>query len=121
MYNKFKKTNMLHSVFIKFKTLRNKIFGLIGKSKQYYFGKLENTLDKENHNSKLFLKTSKQLLKLGKTQQNIPTLVLNNDTAETDLQKANTLNNYFSSQSVVDDKNKCLPRPNGPARLHRFS
>ena len=94
----------------KFKTLRNKIIGLIRKSKQDYFDKLENTLNNENLNSKLFWKTSKQLLKLGKTQQNIPTLVLNNETAETDLQKANMLNNYFSSQSVVDDKNNCMTR-----------
>ena len=30
---------------------------------------------------------------------------------KTDLQKANMLNKYFSSQSVVDDNNKTLPRP----------
>ena len=101
---------MLH-FWNKFKTLPNKIIGLIRKSKQDYFDKLENTLNNENLNSKLFWKTSKQLLKLGKTQQNIPTLVLNNETAETGLQKANMLNNHFSSQSVVDDKNKCLPHP----------
>ena len=63
----------------------------------------------ENLNSKLFWKTSKQLLGLDKTSQTIPSLSLNNEYAETDLQKAHMLNNYFSSQSVVDDKDKSLP------------
>ena len=39
------------------------------------------------------------------------TLSLNNEYAETDLQKANMLNKYFSSQSVVDDNNKSMPPP----------
>ena len=65
----------------------------------------------ENLNSKLFWKTSKQLLGLDKTSQTIPSLSLINEYAETDLQKAQMLNNYFSSQSVVDDKDKSLPPP----------
>ena len=65
----------------------------------------------ENLNSKLFWKTSKQLLGLDKTSQTIPSLSLNNEYAETDLQEAQMLNNYFSSQSVVDDKDKSLPPP----------
>ena len=64
----------------------------------------------DNLNAKLFWKTSKQLLGLGKTTNNTPTLSLNNEYAETDLQKANMLNKYFSSQSIVDDNNKSLPQ-----------
>ena len=110
LYNKFKQTNMLH-VWNKFKITRNKVIGLIRKSKRDYFDKLEYQLNNENLNSKLFWKTSKQLLKLEKSQQNIPTLILDNEIAETDLQKANMLNKYFSSQSTVDDNNKNLPLP----------
>ena len=36
---------------------------------------------------------------------------MNNEYAETSIQKANMLNNYFSSQATVDDSNKSLPQP----------
>ena len=94
-----------------FKVLRNNVINLIRKSKQNYFDKLENNINNENLHSKLFWKTSKQLLGLGKNSQSIPALNLNNEHAETDYQKANMLSNYFSSQSVVDDKNKIFPPP----------
>ena len=61
-------------------------------------------------NSKLFWKTSKQLLKLDKKSQSIPTLVFNNEYAEDDLRKANMLNNYFALQSSVNDNNSLLPQ-----------
>ena len=35
---------------------------------------------------------------------------MNNEYAETSIQKANMLN-YFSSQATVDDSNKSLPKP----------
>ena len=68
-------------------------------------------LTSENPNSKLLWKTSKQLLKIGKISQNVPTLKLNDEFAETDLQKAEMLNKYFASQSYVNDDNKVLPQP----------
>ena len=110
VYNKFKKTNNMY-FWNQFKVIRNNVIDLIRKSKQNYFDKLENIFSNENLNSKLFWKTSKQLLGLGKTSKNIPTLSLNDEYAETDYQKANMLNNYFSSQSVVNDNNKSLPPP----------
>ena len=110
LYNKFKKSNSIH-FWNQFKILRNKTTDLIRKSKQDYFDKLENILTHGNFNSKQFWKTSKQLLKLGKSSQSIPTLYHNNKYAETELQKANMLNDYFSSQAVVNDANKTLPPP----------
>ena len=80
------KTKSLH-IWNRFKTLRNRVIELIRRSKQDYFDKLENTLTDASPNSKVFWKTSKQLLKLQKTSQSIPTLTLNNEYAETDLQK----------------------------------
>ena len=103
-YNKFMKTKSLH-IWNQFKTLRNGVIELIRRSKQDYFDKLENTLTDASPNSKVFWKMSKQLLTLQKTSQSIPTLTLNNEYAETDLQKADMLNKYFASQSVVDDRN----------------
>ena len=110
VYNKFKKTNNVY-FWNQFKVIRNNVIDLIRKSKQNYFDKLKNIFSNENLNSKLFWKTSKQLLGLGKTSKNMPTLSLNDEYAETDYQKANMLNNYFSSQSVVNDNNKSLPPP----------
>ena len=56
--------------------------------------KLETTLNGEKPSSKLFWNTSKQILKLNKSTQSVPTLIYNNETAETDLEKANMPNNY---------------------------
>ena len=73
--------------------------------------KLEDILSKENLNSKLIWKTSKQILGVSKTSHTIPTLKLDNKFAENNADKANMLNEYFSSQSVVNDINKTLPPP----------
>ena len=93
-----------------YKQLRNTVTKEIRKSKQEYFDKLETLINTENTKSKLFWKTSKQILKLDKSSHNVPHLALNNEYAETDLQKANMLNKYFVSQSVVSDENKTLPQ-----------
>ena len=78
-------------------------------SKTNYFDKLEDILSKENVNSKLFWKPSKQILGVSKTSHSIPTLKLDNKFAENNADKANMLNEYFSSQFVVNDINKTLP------------
>ena len=65
----------------------------IWKSKKEYFDKLE-LLSNESASSKIFLKSSKQILNLDKTSTNIPTLISNDDIAEDDYQKSNMLNNY---------------------------
>ena len=48
-------------------------------------------------------------LNLGKSSNSIPTLKLNNEYAEDDIQKANMLNAFFISQAAVNDDNKQLP------------
>ena len=35
---------------------------------------------------------------------------MNNECAKTDIQKTNMLNNYFASQSTLDDDNRPLPQ-----------
>ena len=109
-HKKLKKNANIH-YWDKYKILRNTTINEIRRSKKDYYDKLEDMLTSENPNSKLFWKTSKQLLKIGKISQNVPTLKLNDEFAETDLQKAEMLNKYFASQSYVNDDNKVLPQP----------
>ena len=107
-YRKFKRTANV-SFLEKYKDIRSKIVLEIRKSKRDYFNKLDTVLSTETANTKLFWKTAKQVLKLKKSSSDIPTLVMNNEHAESDLQKANTLYNFYTSQTIVDDSNKTLP------------
>ena len=66
-------------------------------------------MSSENTDTKLFWKTSKQLLNLNKSSGSIPYPKLNSTIAENDKQKAELLNHYFTSQTMVDDANKELP------------
>ena len=93
----------------RYKVIRNKIVSEIRKSEKEYFDNLDNLLS-TNTNSKLFWKTTKQVLKLGKSSTSIPTLFMNNEFAENNLQKANMLNAYFTSQTFVEDDNRPLPQ-----------
>ena len=107
-FRKFKRTtNPLHLEH--YKTLRNKVVSEIRKSKKDYFDKLDNLLSSETTDSKLFWKTSKQMLNIGKSNHDIPMLFMNNKCAETDIQKANMLNNYYASQATLDNDNRPLP------------
>ena len=49
------------------------------------------------------------MLNIGKSNHDIPMLFMNNECAETDIQKANMLNNYFASQATLDDDIRPLP------------
>ena len=80
----------------------------IRNCKKNYFDKLDRLLTKTT-NLKLFWKTAKQVLNLGKSSNSIPTLKLKNEYAEDDIQKANMLNAFFISQAAVNDDNKRLP------------
>ena len=97
-----------------YKLIRNQITTDIRKSKTEYFEKVDKLLSSNNCNTKTFWKLSKQVLNL-KLSSTIPTLVTNNNYAETDFHKANMLNEYFASQTVVNDNNKQLP-PLAPAQ-----
>ena len=55
--------------------------------------------------------TTKIVSEGGKTPTSVPPLKCNNIYAENDYDKAEMLNMYFASQSVIDDSNKTLPIP----------
>ena len=80
----------------------------IRKSKKDYFDKLDGLLSTETTNSKLFWKTAKQVMNIGKSAFNIPTLIMHNEHAEDSSYKANMMNTYFASQTMVDDPTKSL-------------
>ena len=88
---------------------QNRVVTEIRNSKKNYFDKLDILLSTNTTNSKLFWKTAKQVLNLGKSSNSIPTIKLNNEYAEDDIQKANMLNAFFISQAAVNDDNKQLP------------
>ena len=73
----------------RYKILRNRIVTEIRKSKKDYFDKLDGLLSTETTNSKLFWKTAKQVLNIGKSAFNIPTLIMHNEHAEDSSHKAN--------------------------------
>ena len=107
-YKKYKKTINNH-YWEKYKHFRNNCVSEIREAKKSYYDNLERLLSTENLNSKLFWKTSKQVLNLGKNKTNIPTLIFNGEHADGDTEKANMLNDYFSSQTLINDQNKHLP------------
>ncbi|MCG7875096.1 MAG: reverse transcriptase family protein [Candidatus Thiodiazotropha endolucinida] len=107
-FRQFKRTENIY-YWNKYKTIRNKVVNEIKKSKKYYFDKLDRTLSNKDTDPKIFWKTSKAILNFGKTSFTIPALRMNHDIAENDIQKAEMLNSYFSSQTFVDDAHKSLP------------
>ena len=82
----------------------------IRQAKINYYDKLERQLSTVNPGSRLFWKTSKQLLNIDRRSASIPTLSFNGEYAEDDDQKANMLNSYFSMQTVINDQNKYPPQ-----------
>ena len=112
LHRKAKKNND-QFLWQKFKKTRNTVINEIRKSKQNYYNKLTEELNaKKPLNMKSFWKISKQLLKLDISSSSVPLLHVDGKILETDLEKATALNNYFASQSTVDDANRTLPPTN---------
>ena len=106
-FRQYRRTNDMR-FWIRYKTVRNTVVNEIRKSKKEYYEKLDPLLSSDNCDPKDFWKTSKQILNLQSTT-NIPTLIMNQEYAENDLQKANMLNAFFTAQTTLNDTNKPLP------------
>ncbi|MEW8548206.1 MAG: reverse transcriptase family protein [Candidatus Thiodiazotropha sp.] len=101
----------------KFKQKRNSVTAIIRQAKKDYNDKLANELRQNQHNSKLWYKVSAEFLKTSPHSNSIPYLESDNKLAETDIEKAEVLNQYFASQSTINDINSSLPDldlPNHP-------
>ena len=109
-YRKFKKLKQNHH-WTKNKSQRNTVISELRKSKQEYFENLDRELSSDDCNSKTFWKPSKLIFNNGKTSTSVPPFKCNNIYAENDYDKAEMLNMYFASKSVIDDSNKTLPIP----------
>ena len=94
IFRQFKKTK-LDYFWGKYKLTRNKVVKEIRNLKQEYFDKLDRLLSSDNHEPKLFWKTSKQVLNLKKSSNAIPTLKMNNEFVVSDQQKVEMLNLFF--------------------------
>ncbi len=111
LYRKAKRMNNVTN-WNKFRTKRNLVINEIKKAKQKYNDDLALKLKSNDTDIKLFWKISKQLLNLNNTQRSLPTLEYNGLSYETDCDKASVLNDYFITQSTVDDTHTDpLPQP----------
>ncbi len=92
----------------KFRKLRNEVTSLIRKSKFEYKHKLIIKINENNVTAKTWFKLAKQITSKHSSSQ-IPPLIVNGIEASTDIDKTETLNDYFCQQSSIDDINQQLP------------
>ena len=101
----------------KYKHIRNKVNNLKKHAKEKFYNNLEISLsDFHNNDKKKFWHIIRHFVKSNNTSGNIPPLVIDsaghqNVYCFTDEEKAECLNNYFTSISNVDDSNTQLPFP----------
>ncbi|MEW8546463.1 MAG: reverse transcriptase family protein, partial [Candidatus Thiodiazotropha sp.] len=96
-------------IWRKFRKLRNKIVKEIRSSKVNYENRISNLLKTNTQDTRTWWKLSKQVLKLDKKEDTIPSLYYNNNTYEDDADKAEIFNDYFISQSQLNDSGVTLP------------
>ena len=106
LHRKAKLSNTTEN-WTKFRQKRNEVVSAIRKSKVKYYEKISDQL-KQNKGAKTWWRTAKKAMG-GNMANSIPPLHYNNILAESDLDKAEVLNEYFTSQSSLNDRNKQLP------------
>lgn len=99
----------------KYKHLRNKVNNLKKHAKEQFYNNLEDSVIEMNDtNPRQYWKLVKHFMKSNRGAEIIPPLKTTLDSGEeifsfTDLQKANTLNDYFVSMSTLNDDTTSLP------------
>ena len=96
------------TAWAKFRQARNNVTREIRRSKHEHQNKLIEQINSTNTSAKQWFKLAKRLTNNHNDTQ-IPTLLDNNIEANTNTDKAELLNSYFSKQSTVDDKDHPLP------------
>lgn len=107
MHKKAKSLNN-ETAWVTFRQFRNEVTKQIRKAKSEYQNKLIDKMKSSNTNTKTWFKLAKQINNKQK-HSTIPTLLHNGSTANTEQEKAELLNNFFCSQSSLDDSNHPLP------------
>lgn len=107
LYDKYKKSNNIND-FNNYKHLRNQVTREVRKSKKFETDKLSEKLENPNIGAKDWWKTLKQFIK---PEQNstIPPLHKDGVIYTDDNDKANNLNDFFVSQTVLDESSTTLP------------
>ncbi|MCG8095193.1 MAG: hypothetical protein JAZ17_16505 [Candidatus Thiodiazotropha endolucinida] len=98
--------------WLKFKQMRNKVNNLKKHAKEKFYNNLEISLsDFQNNDKKKFWQVIRHFVKNNSNSGNIPPLLNSgqNVYCVTDSEKAECLNNYFSSICDLDDNNAHLP------------
>lgn len=93
----------------KFRQKRNEVVSIIRDAKKLFNDKLVNDLITNSTSSKKWFKLTKQFLTPKTDQQYIPFLETNNKIVETDPEKAEVLNTFFTEQTKLDESNANLP------------
>ena len=106
-YKKAKQSQSLHH-WEKFRLLRNKATTTLRKSKETYFNNLAQKLKNENLTSKDWWKVLKYFIS-SNTGKSIPPLLSNNSYIDSDLGKANLLNEFFQQQTQLNGANRIPP------------
>ena len=108
-YRKAKRSN-LPQHWLKFKRLRNEGISLIRQSKQNYLEHLSSKLRTGSLTSRDWWKTLKSFMKPTTSTSLPPLLDASTDTLVVDeIDKANVLNSFFASQSLLDESANELP------------
>ena len=108
LFRKAKRTNTEYA-WNKFKLKRNEVTKHLREGKIKYFQKLSQDLRNNLSNNKSRYKTASTFLLYDSNQNGVPTLEANGLVIESDVQKAEILNEFFIQQSTVYDTNAHLP------------
>ena len=106
-YKKAKRSN-LQQDWQKFKTLRNKTTQIIRDAKQELYNNLTEKLTSNSISCKNWWSTLKSFIKPN-NKASIPSIEHNNQIYTNEHDKANILNEFFQSQSFLDDREARLP------------
>ena len=106
-YSKAKKTGY-DIDWIKFRKLRNNVVSLIRNSKRSFYDKIAEKLRSENLSNESWWSTLKTFISPN-FKSSVHSLQFNAVIYSDNQDKANILNRYFQSQTILDDKDAILP------------
>ena len=114
-YKRAKRTNLAND-WIKFKTLRNKTISEIRSSKKSFYNNISAKLSSPPLSPKDWGTTLKSFISPNSTTS-VPPLSLNGIIYIDETDKANILNDFFQSQTVLIEENAVLPDLPPPASI----
>ena len=114
-YKRAKRTNVAND-WIKFKTLRNKTISEIRSSKKSFYDTIAAKLSSSTLSPKDWWTTLKSFIRPNSTTS-VPPLSLSGIIYTDETDKANILNDFFQSQTILNEENAVLPDLHPPASI----